>query len=170
MPPNLPIPGSPEDWLRHARSDLALAQQRHDPAILLITLCFHIQQAAEKSLKAVLVQQGAAFPYTHDLARLISLVQNAGLTGPEDLNAVAALTEYAVGSRYPGLGGEITDEEYLHKPSRWLNTSWIGLNIWSTGRCSSGLRDQAQMVLFVAHGTNLLAYALIRCTAVCNSA
>ena len=116
------------------------------------------------------MQQGAAFPYTHDLARLISLVQNAGLTGPEDLNAVAALTEYAVGSRYPGLGGEITDEEYLHKPSRWLNTSWIGLNIWSTGRCSSGLRDQAQMVLFVAHGTNLLAYALIRCTAVCNSA
>ena len=26
---------------------------------------------------------------------------------------MAALTEYAVGSRYPGLGGEITDEEYL---------------------------------------------------------
>ena len=77
MPPNLPIPGSPADWLRHARSDLALAQQRHDPA------------------------------------RLITLVQGAGITWPEDLNAAAALTEYAVASRYPGLGGEITAEEYL---------------------------------------------------------
>jgi hypothetical protein len=36
-----PPPGSPEDWLRHARSDLALARPRHDPAILLATLCFH---------------------------------------------------------------------------------------------------------------------------------
>jgi HEPN domain-containing protein len=113
MPPNLPIPGSPADWLRHARSDLALAQQRHDPAILLTTLGFHIQQVVEKSIKAVLVRQGIVFPYTHDLARLITLVQGAGITWPEELNAAAALTEYAVASRYPGLGGEITAEEYL---------------------------------------------------------
>ena len=107
-----PPPGSPEDWLRHARSDLALAQQRHDPAILLATLCFHLQQTAEKSLKAVLVQHGGAFPYTHDLARLITLVKGTGLSWPEDLDAAAALTEYAVGSRYPGSGGEVTEEEY----------------------------------------------------------
>src|SRR6266571_2005457 len=58
MPPDTPTPGSPEDWLRHARSDLALAQQRSAPEILLTTLCFHTQQAAEKGIKAVLVQQG----------------------------------------------------------------------------------------------------------------
>ena len=113
MPPDLPIPGSPADWLRHARSDLALAQQRYDPAILLATVCFHIQQAVEKSIKAVLVQHGIAFPYTHDLARLITLVQGAGIAWPEELNAAAALTEYAVSNRYPGLDGAITDEEYL---------------------------------------------------------
>src|SRR4029450_13974762 len=34
MPPDASTPGSPEDWLRHARSDLALAQQRGVPEIL----------------------------------------------------------------------------------------------------------------------------------------
>lgn len=77
MSPDVPTPGSPEDWLRHARSDLALARQRNTPDILLTTLCFHTQQAAEKALKAVLLQNGVVFPYTHDLARLITLVQEA---------------------------------------------------------------------------------------------
>jgi HEPN domain-containing protein len=112
MPLDPPAPGSPEDWLRHARSDLVLAQQRQVPEVLLAALCFHAQQAVEKSLKAVLVQRGVAFPYTHDLARLITLVKSGGLPWPEELEAAAALTVYAAGSRYPGPAGEITDEEY----------------------------------------------------------
>lgn len=64
MPPDAPLPGSPEDWLRHAKSDLALARQRHAPDILLTTLCFHTQQAVEKGIKAVLVQRGIVFPCT----------------------------------------------------------------------------------------------------------
>lgn len=112
MLPEAPLPGSPEDWLRHARSDLALARQRNAPDILLTTLCFHTQQAAEKGIKAVLVQRGIVFPYTHDLARLITLVQDAILSWPADLDAAAALTEYAVGSRYPGPGGELSETEY----------------------------------------------------------
>jgi HEPN domain-containing protein len=112
MPPDAPTPGSPEDWLRHARSDLALARQRNAPDILLTTLCFHTQQAVEKGLKAVLVQRDIVFPYTHDLARLITLVQDARLPWPDDLDAAAALTEYAVGSRYPGPSGEISETEY----------------------------------------------------------
>jgi HEPN domain-containing protein len=112
MPLDPPTPGSPEDWLRHARSDLALAQQRQVPDVLLATLCFHAQQTAEKSLKAVLVQRGVAFPYTHDLARLITLAQSVGLPWPEALDAAATLTVYAAGSRYPGPGGEILDAEY----------------------------------------------------------
>ena len=112
MPLEPPVPGSPEDWLRHARSDLALARQLQVPEVLLAALCFHAQQAVEKGLKAVLVQHGVAFPYTHDLARLITLVQSAKLPWPEGLEAAAALTVYAAGSRYPGPGGDITDEEY----------------------------------------------------------
>jgi HEPN domain-containing protein len=125
MPPDTPTPGSPEDWLRHARSDLALAQQRSAPEILLTTLCFHTQQAAEKGIKAVLVQQGLVFPYTHDLARLITLVKDARLPWPEELDAAADLTESAVGSRYPGPGGGISETEY-QQASRLPNASWPG--------------------------------------------
>ena len=112
MLPDNPAPGSPEDWLRHARSDLALARQRVSPEVLLATLYFHTQQAVEKSLKAVLLQQGIVFPYTHDLAQLITLVKARGIFWPAAFDATADLTVYAVGTRYPGVYGDITDEEY----------------------------------------------------------
>src|SRR5262245_25332175 len=112
MPLELPTLGSSEDWFRHARSDLALVQQWQVLDVFLAMLCFHAQQTVEKSLKAVLVQRGVAFPYTHDLARLITLVQSAGLPWPEALDAAATLTVYAAGSRYPGPGGEIFEAEY----------------------------------------------------------
>lgn len=112
MPPDPPVPGSPEDWLRHARSDLALARQRVSPEILFETLCFHAQQSAEKSIKAVLLQKGVVFPYTHDLAKLITLVKTAGIPWFEELDEVADLTGYAVEARYPGLSREVMDDEY----------------------------------------------------------
>ena len=53
MPPDSDGPGGGEDWLRHARSDLALASAVGPVGdILAETLCFHAQQAAEKALKA----------------------------------------------------------------------------------------------------------------------
>ncbi len=52
------------------------------------------------------------FPYTHDLAQLITRVQASGIPWPAELDAAADLTEYAVGSRYPGAYGRITDDEY----------------------------------------------------------
>jgi HEPN domain-containing protein len=53
-----PEPGSPAAWLRYARSDLALARVPARGEVLLESLCFHAQQAVEKSLKAVLVGRG----------------------------------------------------------------------------------------------------------------
>ena len=65
MPPE---PGSPADWLRHAGSDLALSRTPADNEVLPETLAFHAQQAAEKSLKAVLLHAGIEPPRTHNLA------------------------------------------------------------------------------------------------------
>jgi hypothetical protein len=62
MSPNLPEPGSPADWLRYARSDLALARIERPAEVFLEMLCFHAQQAVEKSLKAVLLWKGGPFP------------------------------------------------------------------------------------------------------------
>ena len=104
-------PGSPSDWLRHARSDLAVAEQAASAAILYETLCYHAQQAAEKSLKAVLVHIGVEFPYTHNIARLITALQQAGADWPSDLDEAAELTEYAVWSRYPGAAAPLTEAD-----------------------------------------------------------
>ena len=95
--------GGPREWLRYARSDLALAQQRRSRDVLRATLCFHAQQAAEKALKAVLVSKRVAFPFQHNLAHLVSLVEDAGIAWPDELDAVVELTQYAVESRYPCL-------------------------------------------------------------------
>ncbi len=53
MRPDTFVPGSPEDWMHHARSDLAVAKIGRNNDVLFETLCFHAQQAVEKSLKAV---------------------------------------------------------------------------------------------------------------------
>lgn len=66
--------GSPQDWLRYAQSDLELAQLGHSPRILLETLCFHAQQAAEKSIKAVLMTQNIPIPRTHSIDVLLNLL------------------------------------------------------------------------------------------------
>jgi HEPN domain-containing protein len=112
MPPDLPEVGTPVDWLRYARSDLALASVQRPADVLLDPLCFHAQQAVEKSLKAVLLSKGIQFPYTHDIARLITLVSEAAVPWPEDLDQAAGLSEYAVGTRYPGSRESISEEDY----------------------------------------------------------
>jgi HEPN domain-containing protein len=103
MPPDLPQPGSAEDWLRHAESDFALCSHPPFENVLLESLCFHAQQAVEKSIKAVLVFHGVSFPRTHDIAALVTSIRNAGIHWSDDLDEAVDLTEYAVALRYPGI-------------------------------------------------------------------
>lgn len=112
MPPDTPpAPGSSSDWLRHARSELAMAKVPANGDILLATLCFHAQQAAEKSIKAVLVHQGISFPKTHNLKFLLELV-SAGTSIPPDVTRSTSLTPYAVSMRYPGVFEPVDEQEY----------------------------------------------------------
>ncbi|CAN5664978.1 hypothetical protein BH11ARM2_BH11ARM2_00220 [soil metagenome] len=62
---------------------------------------YHVQQAAEKHLKALLVEQGVAPPKTHDLTQLISM--HSGTPAPSSVDSAAAMTSaYAWLTRYPG--------------------------------------------------------------------
>ena len=104
MPPLDPAPGTPADWLRHAHSDLRLAELASaDPNVLPNQAAFHAQQAAEKALKAALVHCAVEFPKTHHLDELIELVRDAGVSWPFPADQVEALTPYAVQTRYPGV-------------------------------------------------------------------
>jgi HEPN domain-containing protein len=99
-------------WLSKAASDLGVAQHllsAHTP--YLDAIGFHAQQAAEKYLKAFLVQHQVEFPRTHDLGELLDLV--AGVHAPlaSSLRGAIALNPYGVDSRYPGYSGEIRTED-----------------------------------------------------------
>ena len=99
-------PGSPADWLRHAQGDLALAKAPLPEGGLYATLCFHAQQAAEKSIKAVLLALCVEFPKVHSLSRLIDLLP-ADVPRPDDLKQSARLTVYATIYRYPAAGDDL---------------------------------------------------------------
>jgi HEPN domain-containing protein len=124
-----PEAGSPSDWLRYARSDLALARVPATGSILLETLCFHAQQAAEKSIKAVLVHQGIAFPRTHNIRTLLDLLPIT-CPVPQEVALSSGLTDYAVANRYPGEYEEIRQAEY-HGQSAWPRQLLLGLRrLW----------------------------------------
>lgn len=107
-----PQPGSAEDWLARAEGDLALARAPLPEGAFYEDLCFHAQQAAEKSLKAVYQHLGKRFRYTHDLDALITGLRNEGITIPLEVADAALLTSYAWEARYPGLSEPVTKKEF----------------------------------------------------------
>ena len=111
-PPERFSPDDPREWLNRASSNLALAKNRI-PGADLEDLCFEAQQAAEKAIKAMLIRLGVEFPYVHDLAHLLSLLEEAGEDVPYMVRKAGELTLYAVTTRYPGSVRPVTQEEYL---------------------------------------------------------
>ena len=104
--------GSPLEWLKRAKSNLALARQARSEEIYWEDLCFETQQAAEKALKAVLIAKGIPFRYVHDLAELLTLLENHGIPLPETVRRAASLTNYSVEARYPGPFEPVTEDEF----------------------------------------------------------
>jgi HEPN domain-containing protein len=110
-PPPADAADAPATWVRYARADLAVARLPLPDDGLWETHCFHAQQAAEKSVKAVLLDRGIEFPFTHNLERLLELLP-ADIAQPPDLSAAAYLTPYATSLRYPGGEPQVTEDEY----------------------------------------------------------
>jgi HEPN domain-containing protein len=66
-------------------------------------VCFHCQQAAEKYLKALLQELGAAVPKIHDLEHLLfDLLLPLDSTLSPLGRSLSSLNQYAVEYRYPG--------------------------------------------------------------------
>lgn len=113
MPPQRFPPDDPREWINRAKSNLARAREGlRISGVYLEDLCFDAQQAAEKALKALLICRGVRFPYVHDLAEILGLVEQAGQKVPETVREAARLTRYAVVTRYPGLVEPVTWQEY----------------------------------------------------------
>ncbi len=111
MQPDEIVPGSPEDWLSFAQSDLALAQIGLGGRVLAASLCFQAQQAAEKGLKGALVARGISFPKTHNIRALLQLFPPE-IRVPPEIEQAVRLTPYATFLRYPGASEPISGAEY----------------------------------------------------------
>ncbi len=104
-------PDDPREWLNRARSNLTRGKSQIS-GVYLEDLCYDAQQAAEKAIKALLINLGVRFSYTHDLTQLLTLVEQTGQSVPDDVKQAGVLSDYAVAARYPGLTEPVTDEEY----------------------------------------------------------
>ncbi len=107
-----PQVGTSSEWFRRAKSNLIRAQQPRPEGVCWEDLCFDAQQAVEKALKALLVQYNIPFRHVHDIAELLTLLEQGGLSLPEDVRLAAGLSDYAVAARYPGPMESVTEEEY----------------------------------------------------------
>ncbi len=88
-------------WLRYAEDDLRTAEILLEQDSVPRNSCFHAQQAAEKSIKAIFVFLQVDFPFTHDLNRLRDLLPE-DWTLKEEFPDLAGLSKWAVEPRYPG--------------------------------------------------------------------
>jgi HEPN domain-containing protein len=61
---------------------------------------FHVHQAVEKAIKAVLSAKETEFPFTHDLERLRHFSEQSGIKLPPALDDVEDLNPFARDERY----------------------------------------------------------------------
>ena len=89
--------------VRKSRNDLAAARIGLAHGAPVDTVCFHVQQAAEKLLKAALAAQRLDYPYTHELRELMELALPHYPALAELADDIAEYTEFAVRLRYDDL-------------------------------------------------------------------
>jgi HEPN domain-containing protein len=83
-------------WVHKAEDDWEAARQLGDrKPPLRDTACFHCQQAAEKYLKALLQESGAAIPKIHDLESVLDLLLPHDATLAPLTRILRSLSNYA---------------------------------------------------------------------------
>jgi HEPN domain-containing protein len=98
-----------ESWLRFAEDDWSYA--RHGQQDFPRGAAWNYHQAAEKYLKAVLLDEGTEPPRTHDLLHLVSLLRPALPADHTVVRAAAAMKVFGPARRYPGDLPEVTPSE-----------------------------------------------------------
>lgn len=100
------------EWLRKAEDDVRTAELViASDADLPNPIAFHSQQAVEKYLKAYLTWHQVPFPKTHDIERLLVLVESVDKDLADSLADTTVLAMYGVEVRYPGDMAEASDRD-----------------------------------------------------------
>jgi HEPN domain-containing protein len=108
------------EWVSKAEGDFDVVslllrsrkRSRYDP------ICFHVQQCAEKYLKARLIEAGIPFPKTHDLPLLVNVVVAVEPLWAVFASEMKVLTWWGVLPRYPGKDASAADSREALKICR----------------------------------------------------
>lgn len=109
----------PIEWLKRAKSNLILGKNtRIEEAdlweqVYYEDLCLDLQQAVEKSLKALLILNDIDIPLSHSVSQLIDLLILNSINVPEEIYDAVVLTPFAVRAKYPVDWIRISYQEYL---------------------------------------------------------
>jgi HEPN domain-containing protein len=114
------------ELLEKAASDeYAIDALLNDPAVDDAIIGFHCQQAAEKLLKAVLVEREQSFNKNHNLNYLVQLLSDSGDGLPPELSELDTLNPFAVTLRYETMNVILSfDRQKSRRLVRALRT-WV---------------------------------------------
>lgn len=90
------------------QDEIAVDRLMGDASIADEVIGFHLQQSAEKLLKAVLAEHGVDVRKTHNLVYLTDRLHDCDLSLPADLHPLHQLNPFAVEYRY-----DLLDDEAL---------------------------------------------------------
>jgi HEPN domain-containing protein len=107
-----------QSWLRYAQSDMTAAEMLHAGGEYMNAI-FHLQQAVEKTLKALLLRQTKVQPPRIHGLRGLSERCHLRLSEKQEL-LIENLSEYYVESRYPGDWNESPPEVLAKEVGRLI--------------------------------------------------
>lgn len=94
------MPGIADSWLTRAGEDLKMAETLAAATAAPWGICYHVQQAVEKALKALIIEAVGDPPRTHNLLRVNAAI-DPPVFGTDDEDPLSSLTVWAVQQRYP---------------------------------------------------------------------
>ena len=65
-----------------------------------------------KAIKAMMISRNIDFPYVHNLALLLSILEEDGENVPDEVRRATRLTPYAVDTRYPSVEQPVSEQDY----------------------------------------------------------
>lgn len=120
-----------KEWLKFAKMDFDTANHMYKTyhPIPVEIVCFHSEQCAEKSIKALIIHLDATkeIPKTHDLSELLKMVESKTEVSADKKDYANNLTPYAVTFRYPN-NDELTENDaknalqYTESIYNWANS------------------------------------------------
>ena len=84
----------------------------------------------EKAIKALLIQRHVQFPYVHDIAELLTVLETTGQAIPQAIRQAERLTRFAVFTRYPGIAPPISRESPGVQPLGPVSFRIQGVSKW----------------------------------------